>query len=90
MGLHSAMAGLSRCLQTCPPAAGADALLARDALRPVSLVAEDLASLAIALCASTQEMAAAWRQLAFQCDPRLAAQGGPEPSPTRGVPRLVS
>lgn len=59
----------------------ADALLQRDALRPLSLVVEDLGNLAIALCAHGEHMDAAWRALAAQCDPRVAegdglAQGG--------------
>lgn len=65
------------------PPTRADALLARDALRPPSLVAEDLASLAVALCASNAEMGGAWRQLAAACDPRLA--GPHEPSVTAGA-----
>lgn len=54
----------------------ADALLQRDALRPLPLVVEDLANLAIALCAHEEQMEPAWRVLAAQCGSRAAEGSG--------------
>lgn len=59
------------CAAPPPSLPRADALLQREALRPVSLVAQDLASLAIALCARGEDMAGAWRALAAECDDRV-------------------
>lgn len=55
-----------------PPPPLTDALLQLDALRPLSLVVEDLANLAIELCAHHEHMETVWRELAAQCDERVS------------------
>ncbi|PRW59883.1 hypothetical protein C2E21_1370 [Chlorella sorokiniana] len=70
----SVRAGMVHALYACPPLL--DALLQRDALRPLSLVVEDVGNPAIALCAHSEDMEAAWRALAVQCDSRMTQDAG--------------
>lgn len=51
-----------------PPQQTPDCIVKPDGLRTVTLLARDVASLATALCAGTEEMSDAWRVLALQHD----------------------